>query len=315
MADPALIKSNLLSGFRDFTIDGVPAPGPNEPLKSEIRQPMGQLVDYVASVAASVGNGVSGYALIADLPTLAPADAGSLAKVEEHGQVYRWTGTAWTVFADPTIAAAALADDAAEVATQKAAEAEDAVAVAVTPLLGATFGGLEDWGAAGLTPGITSVPANRLMISDAPAGRQGTMEMSVTLAKPGRIVIFILNRVDGDSWTLAFARANDLPAGRSDLKDWLPEVGAAQHVAVLATAVGVLTYSFGGSETIQLCDGVPGGSFDSTATLTSVTPCWSWTVREAASRACPGWSDMRRMSCSGPKPRMAPGRRPGLVRC
>ena len=178
--------------------------------------------------------------------------------------------------------AAFQAVEAAEVATQKAAEAEGAVAVAVTPLLGATFGGLEDWGAAGLTPGITSVPANRLMISDAPAGRQGTMEMSVTLAKPGRIVIFILNRVDGDSWTLAFARANDLPAGRSDLKDWLPEVGAAQHVAVLATTAGVLTYSSGGSETMQLYDGVPGGSFDSTATLTSVTPCWSWTVREGS---------------------------------
>ena len=83
MADPASIKSGLLSAFRDYITEGVPASGPNEPVKAEIRQPLGQLVDYIASVAASVGNGVAGYALIADLPALTPA---ALAQLRAAGQ-------------------------------------------------------------------------------------------------------------------------------------------------------------------------------------------------------------------------------------
>lgn len=186
----------------------------------------------------------------------------------------------------PLLAAAAGAStqavEAAETAVAAANEAVGAVAEAVTPILDVTFGGSETWGAAGATPEVTSLPANRLMISEAPSGRQGTLEMAVNLAKPGRVVIAILNRSDANSWDTAFARANNLPAGRSDLRDWLPLVGADQHIAMLSDQAGVLTYTSGGAETVQLYDGLPAGSFDSTATLSSITPCWSWTVREGS---------------------------------
>jgi|GEM_PF-4760415 len=54
MADAQSIKSGLLSAFRDFKIDGVPASGPNEPEKAEIRAPLASLVDYVAAVTTGL---------------------------------------------------------------------------------------------------------------------------------------------------------------------------------------------------------------------------------------------------------------------
>lgn len=110
MADDTSIKSDLLSAFRDFQVEGVPASGEYEPDKAAIRDPLGRLADRVETVAASVSAGVRGYALIADLPSLTEADAGQLAKVEEDGNVYRWSGTSWEVFDDPTIAAAGRAE-------------------------------------------------------------------------------------------------------------------------------------------------------------------------------------------------------------
>ena len=128
MADAASIKSDLLSAFRDFKIDGVPASGANEPEKPYIRAGLGGLVDLMAWVADSVVSVVRGYALIADLPTLGAGDAGMLAKVEEDGSVRRWTGTAWALFDDPALTARDEAEAAAVVATNVVADLPEPLA-------------------------------------------------------------------------------------------------------------------------------------------------------------------------------------------
>lgn len=133
MADDMSIKAELRSAFRDFRVDGVPASGPQEPEKVEIRNALVRLADRVEGVAGSVTNGVRGYALTTDLPTLAASDDGALAKVEETGLVYRWDGAGeeWVEFDDPTLAAAATAHVAANVATAKEAVATQAAAQAM----------------------------------------------------------------------------------------------------------------------------------------------------------------------------------------
>lgn len=54
MAALASIKQSLLSAFRDFKVDGVPASGPSEPEKPAIRGALGQLVDLVASAGTTL---------------------------------------------------------------------------------------------------------------------------------------------------------------------------------------------------------------------------------------------------------------------
>lgn len=120
MADPATVKARLLTTFRDFRVDGVPASGANEPDKGEIRSALTPVVDYIADVAASVSNSVRGYALLADLPTLTGADLGQLAKVEQTGLVYRWDGDSWEPFDDPVIQAAVDALASASIASEAA---------------------------------------------------------------------------------------------------------------------------------------------------------------------------------------------------
>ncbi len=122
MADPASIKSGLLSAFRDFEVEGVPASGVQEPVKAEVRAALGGLADRVEEVGASALQGVKGYAALADLPVLTSADDGALAKVEETGLVYRWDGDSWETFDDPTLSAAQVALDAAGRAEAAAAE-------------------------------------------------------------------------------------------------------------------------------------------------------------------------------------------------
>ncbi|MGI4818623.1 MAG: hypothetical protein ACRYFE_08885 [Janthinobacterium lividum] len=129
MADDTSIKDKLRSAFRDFRVDGVPASGPQEPVKAEVREALGRLADRMEAVATGVVNGVRGYAILADLPELGPVDGGVLAKVEETGLVYRWNGAAWEEFADPTIVAA----DRAELAAGAAEEAAEQNAAKKAP--------------------------------------------------------------------------------------------------------------------------------------------------------------------------------------
>lgn len=135
MADPASIKANLRSAFRDYEVDGVPSSGAYDPAKAPIRVSLDGVVDYIAEVATSVGAGVAGYATIGDMPTLTNDDIGRLARVD-GGNVYRWAGAAeggWVVFDDPVIVAADSASNSADDAdaARLAAEAAAADALAV----------------------------------------------------------------------------------------------------------------------------------------------------------------------------------------
>lgn len=138
----ASIKNDILSAYRDFEVDGVPASGLYEPGKPLLRSALGRLADRVEQVAESASTGVKGYALIADLPTLTAGDAGELAKVEEDGNVYRWSATAWAIFDDPTVQAAERAEMASSDAAAAKIEAEAAAAafntLPLTPLITGT---------------------------------------------------------------------------------------------------------------------------------------------------------------------------------
>lgn len=115
MADIASTRASVRAAFRDHRVEGVPASGEYEPDKSEIRGALADdMVDLIADVAASAVAGRRVFATLAERDAWTDRPTGAVAYVEATDETYRWSGTAWEVFEDPTMAAAARAEAAAE---------------------------------------------------------------------------------------------------------------------------------------------------------------------------------------------------------
>lgn len=83
--------------FRDYVTDGVPATGPNEPPKPEIRDLLRQIVNAISSAV----QGMQTYATAAELPTSPAPEAGTQARVyddptAENNVVWVYRDGAWT---------------------------------------------------------------------------------------------------------------------------------------------------------------------------------------------------------------------------
>lgn len=144
MADAPSIKAELRSAFRDFEVWGVPASGAHKPVKPAVRAALEGVVDFIdeigSAASASLEAIVTGplseldgriddlatsvtasrrvYATLAERDTWTDRPAGALAYVEATEASYRWSGSAWVVFSDPTLEAAARALASAESAQQ-----------------------------------------------------------------------------------------------------------------------------------------------------------------------------------------------------
>lgn len=99
MADAASVKARLLTTYRDFRVEGVPASGANEPVKSEVRSSLDALVDLAAQ--ATVTKAVATKAQLSTIPTpkfgdSARVTADPLGNVSNGNGVYSWTGSAWS---------------------------------------------------------------------------------------------------------------------------------------------------------------------------------------------------------------------------
>ncbi|WP_295042141.1 SGNH/GDSL hydrolase family protein [uncultured Paracoccus sp.] len=108
--------SDLKAEVNDVYRDTV-APGsslPNDPAKTRIRSLMGAVLDKVEEVGASAVAGRRVFATLAERDAWTDRPVGAVAYVEAAGAAYRWSGTAWEAFEDPTIAAAARAEAAAD---------------------------------------------------------------------------------------------------------------------------------------------------------------------------------------------------------
>jgi len=115
MADITSTRASVRAAFRDFRVDGVPASGEYEPDKSEIRGALAdKMVDLIADVAASAVAGRRVFATMTERDAWSDRPSGAVAYVEATGETYRWSGTAWEAFEDPTVAAAGRAEAAAE---------------------------------------------------------------------------------------------------------------------------------------------------------------------------------------------------------
>nr|WP_313635211.1 hypothetical protein [Brevundimonas diminuta] len=135
MADIASTRASVRAAFRDHRVEGVPASGEYEPDKSEIRGALADdMVDLIADVAASAVAGRRVFATLAERDAWTDRPTGAVAYVEATDETYRWSGTAWEAFEDPTIAAAERAESAASAANHSADDAR----AAVTDLLSAT---------------------------------------------------------------------------------------------------------------------------------------------------------------------------------
>ncbi|SCW61899.1 hypothetical protein SAMN02927924_01707 [Sphingobium faniae] len=112
--------NKLKNAFRDFTVDGVPSSGINEPLKSDVREGLdiiGSEIDVVSASVDQLANAVNQIPVAsaegvifektkADLDDraaslgLGAGDAGRAGRVYEDGTAanngdYRWSGSAW----------------------------------------------------------------------------------------------------------------------------------------------------------------------------------------------------------------------------
>lgn len=124
MADIASTRASVRAAFRDHRVEGVPASGEYEPDKSEIRVALADnMVDLIADVAASAVAGRRVFATLAERDAWTDRPTGAVAYVEATDETYRWSGTAWEAFEDPTQTAAAQAQAAATSAGQDAGRA------------------------------------------------------------------------------------------------------------------------------------------------------------------------------------------------
>lgn len=95
------VRDAVESAFRDYETAGVPASGDHEPVKSEIRYALGQLL---ATTLSSIGAGISRYATKAAMDAVTTVDDGQLAYVyadptPANNTVYQWNdaGGTWDV--------------------------------------------------------------------------------------------------------------------------------------------------------------------------------------------------------------------------
>lgn len=98
MADPATVKARLLTTFRDFRIDGVPASGANEPDKGEIRFALGAVADLAAVSTAT--KAVATKSDLASIPSPSLGDSAlvtndPLGDVTNGNGLYSWSRSSW----------------------------------------------------------------------------------------------------------------------------------------------------------------------------------------------------------------------------
>lgn len=113
MVDSTAVKADLHFAFRDFTVEGVPASGNYWPLKAAQRAALFQFVDYVQGIGESASAGRRVFATLAERDAWVDRPVGAQSYVEETGLFYRWSDSSWVVFDEPSLDAAARAEDAA----------------------------------------------------------------------------------------------------------------------------------------------------------------------------------------------------------
>lgn len=127
----ALIRQKVETAFRDYETAGVPSSGDHEPVKSEIRYALGELLE---TTLGAIGSGIERFATKAELDAAVAFDDGQLAYVYDNNGdpadalngVYQWDdGGAQWVIADWYLAAV----DAAIDALDAKVDAIDALAV------------------------------------------------------------------------------------------------------------------------------------------------------------------------------------------
>lgn len=126
------IRDQFDQAFRDYESDGVPASGPYEPIKADIRA----LGNFIEAAVSSAGTNLTAYATVAAMEAVEPDDAGTLAYVYDNNGSpsdplngpYQWSGTDWEPAAWLYAQLAAIVQPLVDEAEAAATAATDALA-------------------------------------------------------------------------------------------------------------------------------------------------------------------------------------------